>query len=90
MHTLNVHNKFPLLINFLAFSYTFRCAFINTPKFNQVKGKGKIVTRKWIEDCHKERKRFPWRRYALDRNDQKKDESEDEISEEVTESVNDE
>uniref|UniRef100_A0A1Y1KFD5 BRCT domain-containing protein n=1 Tax=Photinus pyralis TaxID=7054 RepID=A0A1Y1KFD5_PHOPY len=57
------------------------CAFTNTPKFNQVKGKGKIVNRLWISDCYALRKRLPWRRYALDRNDLNKDESEDEICE---------
>lgn len=63
---------------------------MNTPKFNQVKGKGKIVKKQWIEECHKERKRLPWRRYALDRNDHKKDESEEEIFEEVSGSDNEE
>ncbi|XP_050307782.1 DNA repair protein XRCC1 isoform X2 [Anthonomus grandis grandis] len=57
------------------------CAFTNTPKFNLVKGKGKIVTKKWIEECHSQRKRLPWRRYALDKAD-KGVESEDEIWEE--------
>ncbi|KAJ8945094.1 hypothetical protein NQ318_005274 [Aromia moschata] len=59
------------------------CAFANTPKFNQVKGKGKIVTRKWVEDCYSQRKRLPWRRYALDKADAAKNESEDEICEEI-------
>lgn len=54
------------------------CAFINTPKFNQVKGKGKIVTKDWIEKCHQDRKRYPWRRFCLDKND-KGEESEEEI-----------
>ena len=35
----------------------------------------------WIEKCHRDRKRYPWRRYCLDRNDQG-DESEVEIWEE--------
>ena len=55
------------------------CAFANTPKFNQVKGKGKIVTKDWIEKCHRDKKRYPWRRFALDPKDKKKDESEEEI-----------
>ncbi|KAK5643640.1 hypothetical protein RI129_007485 [Pyrocoelia pectoralis] len=59
------------------------CAFTNTPKFNQVKGKGKIVNRLWISDCHTQRKRLPWRRYALDRKDLGKAESEDEIYEDI-------
>ncbi|KAL1506397.1 hypothetical protein ABEB36_005768 [Hypothenemus hampei] len=56
------------------------CAFINTPKFNQVKGKGKIVTRKWLDDCYSQRKKLPWRRHALDKSD-KGTESEEEICE---------
>ena len=60
------------------------CAFTNTPKFNQVKGKGKIVKKDWIEECHLKRMRFPWRRYALEKADLKHEESEDEILEEVS------
>lgn len=60
-----------------------RCAFANTPKFKEVQGKGKIVTKHWINDCYQERKRLPWRRFALDTNDQGKPESEDEILEQV-------
>uniref|UniRef100_A0A1B6KXU3 BRCT domain-containing protein n=1 Tax=Graphocephala atropunctata TaxID=36148 RepID=A0A1B6KXU3_9HEMI len=45
------------------------CAFVNTPKFNQVRGRGKIVKKEWIEECHNRRRRLPWRRFALDRND---------------------
>ncbi|XP_044749198.1 DNA repair protein XRCC1 [Coccinella septempunctata] len=59
------------------------CAFMNTPKFNQVRGKGKIVTRKWVEECFSQRKKIPWRRYALDRQEKNKDESEDEIWEKI-------
>lgn len=44
------------------YHFFYRCAFANTPKFNAVKGKGKIVTRQWIEDCFAKRKRYPWRR----------------------------
>ena len=54
------------------------CAFVNTPKFNQVKGKGKIVRKEWIEKSHENKKRFPWRRYCLDNGD-KGDSSEDEV-----------
>ncbi|XP_069680650.1 DNA repair protein XRCC1-like [Periplaneta americana] len=57
------------------------CAFTGTPKFQQVWGKGHIVRKDWIEDCHSKRTRLPWRRYALDKRDQKKPESEDEIPE---------
>ncbi|KAK9876594.1 hypothetical protein WA026_013973 [Henosepilachna vigintioctopunctata] len=62
------------------------CAFMNTPKFNQVKGKGKIVTRHWVEECYSQRMKIPWRRFALDKNETNKAESEDEISEESEES----
>merc|ERR1711860_204761 len=55
------------------------CAFANTPKFNQVKGKGKIIQRDWIEKCHHDRKRYPWRRYCLDKADQGQPENEDEV-----------
>ena len=34
--------------------------------FFQVLGKGKIVTKRWIEDCHIEKRRLPWRDYRLD------------------------
>ncbi|XP_045479607.1 DNA repair protein XRCC1 [Harmonia axyridis] len=61
------------------------CAFMNTPKFNQVKGKGKIVTRNWVEECYSQRKKLPWRRYALDKHEKNKDESEDEIWEKIEE-----
>jgi len=55
------------------------CAFTNTPKFQQVKSSGgKIVKKDWVEACHSRRKRFPWRRFCLDRADQG-DESEDEV-----------
>ena len=63
------------------------CAFTNTPKFNQVKGKGKIVKKEWIELCHSHRRRFPWRRFCLDMDDQNKDESEEEILEQVDENI---
>ena len=63
------------------------CAFTNTPKFNQVKGKGKIVKKEWIELCHSQRKRLPWRRFCLDKDDKNKDESEEEIFEQVDENV---
>lgn len=63
------------------------CAFTNTPKFNQVKGKGKIVKKEWIELCHSQRKRLPWRRFCLDKDDKNKDESEEEIFEQVDENI---
>jgi hypothetical protein len=39
-----------------------RCAFPNTPKFKQVWGKGHIVSKEWVENCHSKRRRLPWRR----------------------------
>lgn len=44
--------------------YITRCAFANTPKYQQVKGKGRIVTKKWIIDCSKQKKLLPWRKYV--------------------------
>lgn len=57
------------------------CAFINTPKYRECKRQGtyRIVTSDWIDKCHSNRCRFPWRRYALDKLEQNKPESEDEI-----------
>ncbi|XP_045109722.1 DNA repair protein XRCC1-like isoform X1 [Portunus trituberculatus] len=54
------------------------CAFTNTPKYRQAKGKGKIVTGKWITECYKNKIRYPWKRYGLEKH---KDgtESEEEI-----------
>ena len=61
------------------------CAFTNTPKFNQVRGKGKIVKKDWLEECHRQRKRLPWRRFCLDKRDKDAEESEEEVWEEVSE-----
>ncbi|XP_012274695.1 DNA repair protein XRCC1 [Orussus abietinus] len=55
------------------------CAFKNTPKSQQLKGFAKMVTHKFIEDCFDKKKRFPWRRYALNKEDQTGRESEEEI-----------
>lgn len=55
------------------------CAFKNTPKYQQLKGHSKIVSHKFIEDCHRQKTRFPWRRYALDSKDKAEPESEEEI-----------
>lgn len=54
------------------------CAFANTPKFNQVKGKGWIVTKKWITDCFKKSKRLPTRHYHLPGDSSSSDESSEE------------
>ena len=42
-------------------------------------GKGIIVKKDWVEECHRQRKRLPWRRFWLDKRDEGRDESEDEI-----------
>ncbi|XP_062563379.1 DNA repair protein XRCC1 [Armigeres subalbatus] len=55
------------------------CAFKNTPKYNQVHGKGKIVKKGWIERCHALRKRLSWRKFALDSNEAEQSDSEGEI-----------
>ncbi|XP_058978959.1 DNA repair protein XRCC1 isoform X3 [Musca domestica] len=55
------------------------CAFKNTPKYNQIKGKGKIVTRSWVEKCYNTKKYIPWRRFALDTEELTKTESDEEI-----------
>ncbi|CAG2197342.1 XRCC1 [Mytilus edulis] len=41
------------------------CAFSNTPKYNQVRGKGKIVKKDWILQSYKQKKLLPWRNYRL-------------------------
>ncbi|XP_051169710.1 DNA repair protein XRCC1 [Leptopilina boulardi] len=55
------------------------CAFKNTPKYQQFNGLTKIVSHKYIEDCFDKKKRIPWRRYALDKNEMDKSDSENEI-----------
>lgn len=44
-----------------------------------MKGKGKIVTKRWIDACFSEKKRLSWRRFALDDDAKEEPESEDEI-----------
>nr|KAG5708735.1 hypothetical protein BaRGS_034952 [Batillaria attramentaria] len=58
------------------------CAFPNTPKYNQVNGRGRIVSKQWIIDCHKQKKLLPWRKYRLGDADSPGDSSEEE--EEIT------
>ncbi|CAH8845963.1 unnamed protein product [Trichobilharzia szidati] len=43
------------------------CAFPNTPKFNTVKGKGIIVSDKWITQCYETKTCAPWRSYRVGR-----------------------
>eukprot|EP00057_Strongylocentrotus_purpuratus_P021398 XP_011675872.1 PREDICTED: DNA repair protein XRCC1 [Strongylocentrotus purpuratus] len=62
------------------------CAFANTPKYNQVKGKGKIVKKEWILDSYRKRTLLPWIRYKLSSGrDSSSDESESEEEEEEEE-----
>jgi len=58
------------------------CAFMNTPKHNQVKAaspRAKIVKASWIEASHRARVRYPWRRHCLDPAHSSQPESEDEV-----------
>lgn len=60
------------------------CAFIRTPKYNQVKasGNGMIVTKDWINDCHKRRKRIAEKKYKLTGDGSDKSETENTEDEE--------
>ncbi|XP_053375045.1 DNA repair protein XRCC1-like isoform X2 [Mercenaria mercenaria] len=55
------------------------CAFQNTPKYNQVKGRGRIVDKKWINDCYKQKKLLPWRDYRLGDADSPDEDSDEEV-----------
>ncbi|EFN76656.1 DNA-repair protein XRCC1 [Harpegnathos saltator] len=65
------------------------CAFKNTPKYQQFKNHTKIVSHTFIEECFDKKKRFPWRRYALNQKDKSQPESEEEIDGNQPESVYD-
>lgn len=54
------------------------CAFTNTPKYQQVKGRGKIITAKWVTDCHRNKIRYSCKRYELEK-EHNQNESEEEI-----------
>ncbi|XP_013394562.1 DNA repair protein XRCC1 [Lingula anatina] len=41
------------------------CAFSNTPKFQQVDGKGCIVSHQWIKDSHRNKKLMNWKDYKV-------------------------
>lgn len=59
------------------------CAFMNTPKYNQVKAVGgRIVTKDWVLDCYKKQTLLPWRNYKFGqyKNNSSTEESEDEIA----------
>ena len=49
--------------------FLLRCAFKNTPKYNQVKGKGIIVKKDWITACYNEQKKLLCQNFALDKHD---------------------
>ncbi|XP_031554129.1 DNA repair protein XRCC1-like [Actinia tenebrosa] len=61
------------------------CAFSNTPKYNQVKGKGKIVTEKWINECYRKKRKLPTRNFHLPGDTSSTEESTEEEEEEVEE-----
>lgn len=42
------------------------CAFANTPKFKEVQGKGKIVRKKWIDECDEKKRRLNTKTYRID------------------------
>ena len=42
------------------------CSVPNTPKYNQVKGKGIIISKEWLFDCKKQKIRVPEKKYRLD------------------------
>ncbi|XP_048238746.1 DNA repair protein XRCC1-like isoform X2 [Haliotis rufescens] len=55
------------------------CAFDNTPKYQQVEGRGRIVNKQWIVDSYKQKKLLPWRKYRVgdaDTPDESSDEDE--------------
>jgi len=41
------------------------CAFTNTPKYQSVSGKGRIVSQDWVKECYRKKKLLPWRRFRL-------------------------
>ncbi|XP_061197907.1 DNA repair protein XRCC1-like isoform X2 [Saccostrea echinata] len=63
------------------------CAFQNTPKYNQVKGKGKIVKKEWIQHMYKQKKPLPWRKYRLGDADTPEGTSEEESDDDDTPAV---
>lgn len=42
------------------------CAFRKTPKFNEVKGKGKIVGKAWFTDCQQKKRRTNTKNFRID------------------------
>ena len=42
------------------------CSIPNTPKYNQVKGKGIIVNKSWLTECRKQRRRVAEKKFRMD------------------------
>lgn len=42
------------------------CSVPNTPKYNQVKGKGIIVSKSWLTECRKQSKRVSEKKFRMD------------------------
>ncbi|XP_071842897.1 DNA repair protein XRCC1-like [Apostichopus japonicus] len=61
------------------------CAFSNTPKYQQVRGKGKIVSKEWILDSYKKKFLQPWKRYKLSKDGDSSTSEEEEDEEEDSE-----
>ena len=61
-------------------AWSFSCAFPNTPKFAQVEqsGKGIIVNKQWILDCHAQDQLIPEKFYQLKESKKRKSKDEDE------------
>ncbi|KAK3881758.1 hypothetical protein Pcinc_013840 [Petrolisthes cinctipes] len=56
------------------------CAFKNTPKYQQVQlSKGRIISGSWVTQCHKDKKRYPCKRFDLDARSQGDKEEEEEV-----------
>ncbi|GAB1601859.1 DNA repair protein XRCC1-like isoform X1 [Argonauta hians] len=49
------------------------CAFMNTPKYKAVKGRGRIVTKNWVLDCYRQKTLLPWRKFQLEELDDNDD-----------------
>lgn len=79
MYTFDVYYDIKHSLTHTNYYSNFRCAFKNTPKYKQVSGKGKIITKDWVIRCHTDKKHLPWRRFALDDKEADEDESETEI-----------
>ncbi|KAJ8034925.1 DNA repair protein XRCC1 [Holothuria leucospilota] len=59
------------------------CAFVNTPKYQQVHGKGKIVGKEWILDSYRKKCLQPWKRYKLRKGDESSSSEDDSEAEDA-------